>query len=353
MRIALLSEGQFWEGWQSLSITKSMDSATHTLAMTTTDRFQEGLDRWNILGGSLIYLFFDETPVFVGYVQRYDPSIGPEEHSISIEAASLAIDAVQCSHKGPYFWKDATAEQIISDVLTPFEVDFSIEAPLAAIPAEGFRVGVNETPFSIVKKLAEKNRLITFTRTDGTLVLSRFTANGPVQEIRRGDYINASTSSDLTNSFSEIIVKAQSNDREKNFAANQRLERTITNPAQTRYRPLVFLSNGKEETQENLAEYVRERFAEVTLSASVTLKSAYRPDGLIWDIENRVFLDEPLLDSNQELAVSEVNFSMSEDEGFTTTLQLVIPRSVGGEAATGRQLRVAGNEFRQLSESLA
>lgn len=330
-----------------------MNSGAHALEMETTDRLQQGLSQWNVRGGSEIDIFFiDDDPTngtaqlaFSGFVTKYSSSISEGEHAVRIVAASRAIDPIQCNHDGPYFWKNVSAESIIGQLLQPYNLSIEIAAPLERIGPEGFRIGVNDTVFSAIKKLAEKNALTLFTRSDGTFVMSQSTGVGSQNIIGRGDYISASVETDLDLSYSQIIVKSQRNAEGADFATNQRAKQVINNTQQLRHRPLVFVSNGTPESQAKLSEFAKRRFTGESVKARCKVKSAFNRDGIIWGIEDRVVLTEELLLSQQELIASEVGFTFSESEGFCTELGLVTPQTYSETNQSGVSVRNAGDAF--------
>lgn len=344
MRYALVCDGVAWTGWQSFSVRQSMENVAHSFSFTTTDRFQEGLDRWNVRGGSKIEFFIDGDLIVSGFVRKYSPSISAEAHSITIEGESASVDLVDCSHLGPYFWKAGSAEQVIADVLKPFGLKIALDKKLKAIPKEGYRVGVNDTPFEIVRKLLERDQMLFFTDRQNNLVATdgKNPANGG--SISRGDYVEIGADHDLSNSFSEIIVRAQKNEREKDtkagFDKNQKIEKRLTNSAETRYRPVVFVNSGEPEAQAELAEDIKRRFSGDIITATCGLKTHLNKMGSIWGVNQLVFLDEPLIYAKQKLVTSEVEFTLDETSGFRTNLALKLPVAFDTNGASARDVRL-------------
>lgn len=345
MRYTLVCDGVAWTGWQSFSVRQNMENVAHSFTFTTTDRFQEGLDRWNVRGGSKIEFFIDDEMIVSGFVRKYSPSINPERHSITIDGESAAVDIVDSSHLGPYFWKAGSAEQVIADVLKPFGLKLALDKKLKPIPKEGYRVGVNDTPFEIVRKLLERDQMLFFTDRNNNLVATdgRNPSNGGT--IRRGDYVEIGADHDLSNSFSEIVVRAQKNERTKgdkkeDFDANQKIEKRLRNSAETRYRPVVFVNSGEPEAQAELAEDIKRRFSGDQITATCGLKTHLNKLGDVWGANQLVFLDEPLIYARQKLVVSEVEFTLDETSGFRTNLALKLPVAFDTDGASARDVRL-------------
>jgi len=354
-KITLFSDGETWTGFQSVSIRQSMDNAAHSFSLTTTDRGNEGLDRWNIRGGSEVQIYIDETLAFDGFVQRYNPRIDANSHSINIAGASRAIDLVECSHDGKYFWKDVSAESIISEVLEPFHIEYRIDGEMKRIEKTGFRVGVTDSPFAIVRKLAEKNGLTVYTDSNNTLILSNRPSETLFADIKRGQYLALEVNHDLSQSFSEVVVKAQQNSTSKDFKGKQQVERRFQNPVQTRHRPLIVSSNGTDPDQQNLGEYAKRRFAGNVLLATATVKAAFRDsnnaDSKLWGINQLVFVDDPVADIRHNLLISEVEFNLSEGAGFQTNLNMRLPEAYSDRPAKRPQVRRSKGEFGELASA--
>ena len=173
-----------------------------------------------------------------------------DSHQITISGQSKAIDVVQSSHDGTYFWKDTPAEDVIEELLSPFGFEFTASKPLKSIGSTGFRMGVNESPFTAIKRIAERNGLLVFTDNDGNFKLSDTSDQATFSEIGRGDYIRISADHDVSKSFSNIIVKGQRNSYDFDFDTSQQNENRLLNTSQPRHRPKVVVVTAQEAEQE-------------------------------------------------------------------------------------------------------
>jgi prophage tail gpP-like protein len=352
MRTRLICDGKTWEGWKSFSVKHDMESAVHSLTIDTTDREIRGVGAWNVKGGSEIQFYIDEYLIFDGYAHKYDVNISSSNHSIGIEGSSKAIDIVECSHLGPYFWKNTDAKSIVSDVLEPFEIKFQIEGDLGKIGKEGFRAGVNETPFEIIRKLAEKARMTVYTTSKSELLITDGKKTTDGGRLARGDWTQISSSHDMSASFSKIIVKSQQNDRdeatEANFTKKQQSEKSFTNKSETRHRPLVYVGNGESDTQAELAEYVRQRFLGDKISAELTVKSHLNKAGKLWEINQKLSVDEPLLDlSGSALIIAALEFKLDDGGGFETVISLKPPKVFNQDEVSKIETRQAEGAFEE------
>lgn len=352
--IWLTCEGISWFGWQSLSIKSSLSQIQHSFEMKTTDIQNLGDKQWNVRGGSEISIYFRNLRIFTGYVQKYDVSLGADSHEISIAGESKAIDLVQCSHVGKYFWKNVSGESIIKEVAKPFGIDVRIDTKLRPIPKEGLRVAVDSTAFDVIKKVAEQNSVLVYTMQSGTVCITDDPSLKQIFELYPGDYTSISMNTDYSTIFSEVILKSQEKTyKAKEFKKRQQKEKvkkntnkhhkgkneshkkkakpkittvgTKTNSQELRYRPLVIISTGKEESQEELVKTANRRLNGDGKKVSLTVQTPYTKTGEIWGIGQYVVLKDEIVGIDGSYIISDVSFSLS-DSGFETQLDLCLPQ---------------------------
>lgn len=368
--IWLACEGQSWFGWKSLSIKSSLSQVQHTFEMKSTDILKLGEKQWNVKGGSEVSIYFRNVRIFTGYVQKYDVSLSADSHDISIAGESKAIDLVQCSHVGKYFWKNVSGESIIKEVVKPFGIDIQIDAKLKPIPKEGLRVAVDSAAFDVIKKVAEQNSVLIYTTQSGTIRIAEDPSQGQAFELLPGDYTSISVNTDYSTVFSEVILKSQEKTyKKKEFKKRQQKEHkskdkkkdkatkpasnpspnittvgTKTNSKELRYRPLVIISDGKDESQKDLVQSANRRLNGDGKKISLTVKSPYTPTGEIWGIGQYVVMKDEIMGIDGSYIISDVSFSLS-DSGFETQLDLCLPHVYNLKEMTSAQKRAESKSF--------
>lgn len=380
--IWLTCEGITWFGWESLSIKYSLSQVQHSFEMKTTDISNLGDKQWNVKGGSEISIYFRNIRVFNGYVQKYDVSLSADSHEISIAGESKAIDLVQCSHVGKYFWKGVSGESIIKEVAKPFGIEVLIakNVKLKPIPKEGLRVAVDSTAFDVIKKVAEQNSVLVYSMQSGTVCISDDPSFKRISELKPGDYTSISLTDDYSTIFSEVILKSQ----EKTYKAGQfkkrqqkqtvkknteKSEKTKEKSKTTnkidhrrkenkktktvgegknkrvlRYRPLTVIGDGKETSQEELAQTINRRLNGDGKKVSLTVKTPYTPTGEIWEIGQYLALDDEIVGVKGSYIISDISFSLSES-GFETQIDVCLPQVFNLKEMTPAQQRAESKGF--------
>ncbi len=314
--------------WQSINIKQSMGTVQHSVDISVTDVFDFQHRRYNHHGGGRIEIFLDKNyKLFDGWVQRYKESATATSRTINVSAESSAVDLVQSSHIGKYFWQNCTAETVINEVVKPFNIKVKINKPLLPISKEGLRVAVDTTAFDILKKVAEQNGLLIFTDTNGVINIGLPATNQGVL-LTTGDYTQISIDHDFTAIFSKLIIKSQQKTHEKKkFKHQQQKQTVIDNDRLIRYRPKIVISNGEEKQQENLANYANRRINGDGIKVNLTVKSLYDKNGKVWAIGDRVWLREPNMDIDNELIISDLTFSISQTSGTNVQMNLKVPQT--------------------------
>lgn len=348
--IWLTCEGISWFGWQSLSIKSSLSQLQHSFEMKTTDIQKLGEKQWNVKGGSEISIYFRNIRVFTGYVQKYDVSLSADSHEISIAGESKAIDLVQCSHVGKYFWKNVSGESIIREVAKPFGINISIKPKLKPIPKEGLRVAVDSTAFDVIKKVAEQNSVLVYTMQSGTVHITDDPSLEQIFELYPGDYTSISVNTDYSTVFSEVILKSQEKTYKANKFKKQQQKEKVKKNIGLRYRPLVIISDGKDQSQADLVQTANRRLNGDGKKVSLTVKTPYTPTGEIWGIGQYVALKDEIVGVHGSYIISDVSFSLS-DSGFETQLELCLPQVFNLKEMTPAQRRAeAKSIFSDLLE---
>ena len=346
-------EGESYQGWVAFNITQSLNNVVHEFTMTTTDTENEGISKFNKFGGSIADVYYNDELVVTGYIQGvsggYSAGTNNAQRTKTIRCNSDAIDLVQCGHKGPYFWRVVPARTIIEDVTRPFGLRVQINAPLEDIPYEGFRVAVDESPYDIIKKIAERNGLLIYSQGDGSrITIDEDIPSNPLTELTTGDYFSINVNQNYDESFSEVLVKFQNNDKALVTAVSDKL---IENDSSLRYRPITMIASSTEAQTEKLAQYIERRLTGDTVSAVVRLKTPFDKNGNLYRVGQRVWLNDEYEEVDQELMVDEIIHSLDTSNGFVCTLSLKIPETYGIKSTDIVTARRAIGRFGDVTKS--
>lgn len=130
-QVTLSLDGQRYDGWKDVAITRSLDSLVGSFDMTLTDRERTGDSPWPLRAGARCTIAIDGEQLIDGYIDKLSPSIDAEGHDIQITGRDKAADMVDASATNkPGSWTNVTMQQIAEDLASPFgvSIDFAADA---------------------------------------------------------------------------------------------------------------------------------------------------------------------------------------------------------------------------------
>ena len=95
--LTLIVNGQRYEGWTSIRVSRGIDRAVGDFDIEVTERWTGQNTPWRILPFSPCTLYAGSDLLLTGYVDTYAPSFGPTSHAVRIKGRSLTEDLVDCT----------------------------------------------------------------------------------------------------------------------------------------------------------------------------------------------------------------------------------------------------------------
>jgi len=99
--VSVLADGKTYDGWKTVSITKSIESIANTFTLDVHDVFSQRRQKWPLRNGVEIKISIDGKPVFGGFIEVTEPSYQAGARSYIFSGRSKAGDIVDCNHTGP------------------------------------------------------------------------------------------------------------------------------------------------------------------------------------------------------------------------------------------------------------
>lgn len=348
-RTALLIDGMAYEGWESIRITRSIESLSGEFELGLSVRQYTGAPRWPLRTGHAAAVVIDGETVISGYIDRIDPQFDESAHSISVSGRDRTADLVDCSaiHK-PGSWSNARIEAIAADLAKPFGIRIEAAADTGK-PVRKFAVQQGESVHAAIERLARYRGFLAVATAAGDVRFINPGQGAAVAEITEGvNIIGASANHDATERFSDYLLKGQSaGDDHLSGKAAAGPSASARDPGITRYRPLLIIG----EDQSDAAGLAARAKWEATVragraqSATLTIPGWRAPDGALWRPDQMVNVTAPGLFITGKMLVSEVTL-VKDDRGTVTELgvkppeafsQLAVPEgrdaaSIGGAA---------------------
>lgn len=175
--LTLIVGGVRLGGWQRISITRSMDQVPANFNITVTEKYPNTTEV-SVKPGQVCAVQIGADLALTGYVDRYGASIGPGDHTITIEGRSKSEDLVDCAA----FVGDVMAPGMQIMAGSALSIAQKLAAPygvtITSLAGEGaqipqFNVNLGETAWEIIDRVTRFSKLICYDMPDGSMVMAQ------------------------------------------------------------------------------------------------------------------------------------------------------------------------------------
>ncbi len=245
--ITLRVDGQIYEGWQKVRITRSLRDIAGDFELHLTRKWEDA-KAMVIREGSACTVHIGNDLVLTGYVDDFIPSYDAREVSWVVSGRSKTSDLVDCSaiYKTGQ-WTNVTLDRVARDICAPFGIDVVVECDLGdAFPRVAIEQG--ETCFELFDRLAKQRGILLTTNEKGELVLTQASETPMGASLILGENILAARGNfSMRDRASEWIVKGSSYAGGATWdnAAPATIggqKAVIKDPDVTRYRPRIIIA---------------------------------------------------------------------------------------------------------------
>lgn len=311
--------GLRYSGWESVTISRSLEAAAAGFAITLLDRWQQASEPWPIFDGDEVAIYIGSDLVLSGYVDAIGADLDAGGHSLSISGRDRTCDLIDCSiDLRPGVIKGKKLEEIGRQIVEPFGIEVRAEVDTGA-PIAVFAVLPGETPIEALTRAAAAKNLVVTSDAGGSLVFTRSGERRAVDRIVEGQNLLAGSSSQRsTDRFSHYIVEGQGDGQGQNALREVYRDRGVS-----RYRPRIIHADGKA-TRGHLAsraQWEARVAAAASSQASITLQGWRQSDGTLWSANRIVSVEAPSLQVSGDLLIIEVTFEVGSS-GTLTGLRL-------------------------------
>ncbi|MFL1552504.1 phage baseplate assembly protein [Pseudomonas sp. D47] len=325
---------QRFEGWTSVSVTHSIESAASNFDLSLTDRWGVTQQPRPVRPGSVCALSLEGQPLINGYIDAARPGYDAQKRSLSVSGRAKTCDLVDCSlpMEGGQF-KGQSLVQLAKTFCAPFGIEVVNTVAEANNPVgSGWQLEPGETGFESLERAARFARCLLTCDPSGRLVITRASTDVLPIHLRHGEQIlEASADYDHRDRFSEYIVKGDTTsggddwDTQDGEAATQSSGRA-TDDGVSRYRPMVLigednLDNSKAALRadwEMRRRRARSQVVEVTVQGW-TMPGSHQ----LWPINKQIRITDPWLGLDSVLLLITAGTFTKNSDGTRTRLSLM------------------------------
>ena len=324
--ITLTMDGKRHQGWESISITRSIERVASAFDLGLSHRWGKGAPP-AIRAGMPCTVHIDNELLISGHCDGVSPSYDDTTHSIAVQGRSATADLVDCSLSGQEF-KNLTLTQIASKLCQPFGITVLALVDVGA-PFKVARLANGQPIFDFLEQLARIRAVRLVTDPKGRLVITTAGTAYADTALVFGDNIRAASgSNDTAQRFSQYTVTAQQDGLNLNAEGQANVSGGAADTRMGRYRPITIETDTPADigacTQR--AEWERNtRFGRGQGVVYTVSGWQQTPGGRTWQPNELVQVVDPWQGINGERLITEVR-SISDLQGEHSEIT-VLPRA--------------------------
>lgn len=323
--VTLVVNGFEYAGWDSVRISRSLETAAAAFDVSVFDKWKEGEDPWPIFDFDEVRVYIGKDLLVVGYVDDVNLSLDGSSRGMSVSGRARTGDLVDSSATNrPGSFKGKKLEEIAQILAKPFGVNVTCDVDTGD-PIPNFALLPGEKVHEAISRAAIARNLVVTSGFDGGLMLMR---SGDLRArdgiIEGQNLLSGSAKASSIDRYSDYIVEGQAAGQGK---AKNAMRATYHDAGVPRYRPLILPAEQKATVQnlQSRAEWEARARAAKGRSAEATVAGWRQSDGSLWEINRIVGAHSPALGLDDDLLIAETTFDLSPSSGQTVAMRLVRP----------------------------
>lgn len=331
--IALLVGGRSYSGWESVAVTRGIESICGGFSLTVSERWADQREPWPIREGDECRVKIGKDTIITGYVDSRTIRYSKTEHAFSVTGRDKASDLVDCSAVlDTWEFNEQKADQIVRAVAEPFGITVTV-APGVTLPEPQSRFAINpgEKAFEVIDRICRQSGVLPVSDGQGGIILTRAGSRRATTElVQGGNILEASVGCSHEDRFRRYILSTQNVGDDYYFAdlvAGVEAEAVDLNVR----RPRVLYVRGENIAHQDQAQErvnwecaVRAGRAE---EFSVTVQGWRQGDGSPWPVNALVRVRSPLLGVDEDLLITQAQHLANRRSGTVTVLTLKRPEA--------------------------
>ncbi|WP_251976711.1 phage baseplate assembly protein [Salinicola avicenniae] len=333
--LELTVNGGIYGGWESVEISRSVETVAGGFRIGVTDRWQGQAQPWPIRRGDACRLAINGAVVIEGYVDKVSPALAGDRRVLTITGRDRTADLVDCSAvHSPGEWAGIGLLRLAQLLCQPFGIDVASDVSLGA-PFAKFAIQPGETVWEALERACRLRAVLATADGAGGVRLTRAGAGRSADDLRQGEnLLAASADLDMTRRFSQYLIDAQTTGSD--YASGETVAEVrgvATDAGVPRYRPLLVMAEGTADNgvARQRAEWEATVRAARGDSVTATVQGWTQRDGSLWLPNQRVRIVAPWLRVSGEMLIAGVTYRKRNDEGTTAELQLMRPDALTPE----------------------
>ena len=318
-------------GWTSIRVSRGIERVPSDFQIEMTEFYPGDSSNVTVQPGQQCQVFLGSDLVLTGYVDKYNPRIDPEGHTISISGRSKCEDLVDCSAEYPNSQiGNTTALDLVSKLAAPYGITVSLlSGTNKNIPQ--FSLMFGETAVEVIERICRSSQLLFYDMPDGNLVLAQIGTATAASGFEQGVNVqSASANFTMDQRYSDYQVVRQALFVLADQGDGSNLQYDDTSDKYVgRNRKKIIVSEagdyGLNVTKQRAEWEAKRRFGK-SFSVTITTDSWRDSAGKLWTPNTIANVKLPALKiKNADWVIGEVTYQRDGSSGTTAQLTLYPP----------------------------
>lgn len=323
--VTLTVGGQRYQGWTSLRLSRGVAQIAGGYELSVTERWAGLSTARPIKPGMTAQVQIAGLTIIQGFVDEVAPNYDAQSHTLTVSGRDATGDLVDCAaiHK-PGTWSNRTLAQIAKDLAAPFNVPVKVETSVGK-PFAKWSIEPGEKVVDNLDRMARQRGVLLMSDGLGNLLITQPAQyQAPAALVLGGNVLSAHGHAHMQERFSEYIVKAQQmGDDDISGTVAAAPSGTATDPAVTRYRPTIIMSEDQADAAGCKSRAAWQRTVRAAKARSIVYTvGGWLANGKPWQPNALVSVQDSFLGINESRLISQVDFYLDE-QGERTELTVV------------------------------
>jgi prophage tail gpP-like protein len=328
--IALTVLGEKYGGWESVEVTRGLESVSGAFSLSVSERWANQSKPWRINDGEACSVRLGDEKLITGFVDRRNIAFDANSHTMTVKGRDRTADLVDCDIllKSSEF-KSLALDKFVTKLCEPHHVTVSVQSGLNIPKAPPkMRIEPGAKVFETIEHACRLAGLFAVSDAKGGLLLTRAGSDRAATDlVEGGNILSASSRFDQTQRFARYVVIGQRDGVDGDFGESvSRIKAEAEDSNVRSNRVLIVRPEGN--VTSDVAK-IRARWESSVRAArageiTVTVQGWKQGNGKVWPINALVRVKSPSLRINGDLLITKVTMRTGSS-GTTTQLELKRP----------------------------
>lgn len=328
MTVALLVNARRYEGWRSVSVTRTIQAASGTFALEISEKWSGQTVAWPIVEEDECTVELNGASVISGWVEQRAQSINATSRTFAVSGKDKAAALVENSALlDRYSFKSTNALEVARAVASPFGVTVRAGAGVDLPRLRKIAINPGETAFEVIQRVAEASGLIVVSDGQGAMTLTQAGTERAEAIVEGRNVLSASITYNAAERFASYVVLGQRPGDNNTKASGLRVRGQATDADVRRPDRVHVIRPQRAVTRADarrLADWTARNRAATAEEVSVVVQGWEQRQGGVWPLNALTATRIESLGIDGDLLIAGAAHTLS-NSGEITTLTLVRP----------------------------